>query len=86
MLEASRRNRLRTEGVDFLCRALAPKGSLLEKNKQCNLVEQFMSLQNLVWVHSCRQFLMFSGTKRENYIEKCSIKDTNTNKKLAKHF
>lgn len=46
----------------------------LSKQTQCDLAEQFMALQKLVWMCSCRQFLMFSGKKRENYIEKMCYK------------
>jgi hypothetical protein len=79
MLEAQRRDRPRAKGIGVLCRSLVPRAHYLKKKKektnkqtkeQCNLANLLMALQKLVCAHLCGQFLVFSGIRRENCIER----------------
>lgn len=75
MLEAQGRDRPRAGGDWFPLQILVPRAHYLKKKKkekqtdkqkeQCNLANQFMALQKLVCMHLFKQFLVFSGMRRE---------------------
>lgn len=77
MLEAQRRDRPRAEGDWFPLQIPCSKGSGLEEEKgenkqtkeQCGLANQSMALQK-TGVHAFVQFLVFSGIRRENCMER----------------